>query len=113
VDCWHVLGIHPFEHLDVAGTPVFMLWIGKSTAVRWLELIGYSGVAEYLFRSTTLLSTAISAALADRVHRPDDIEFVVAARGWSECVSFGNFDLYRRRFEETASEYGFCRYVLN
>lgn len=30
VDCWAKLGIRPFEHLDVAGTPVFMLWIGKS-----------------------------------------------------------------------------------
>lgn len=29
VDCWAALGIRPFEHLDVAGTPVFMLWIGK------------------------------------------------------------------------------------
>lgn len=28
VDCWAKLGIRPFEHLDVAGTPVFMLWIG-------------------------------------------------------------------------------------
>lgn len=30
VDCWAKLGIRPFEHLDVAGTPVFMLWIGMS-----------------------------------------------------------------------------------
>jgi len=30
VDCWAKLGIRPFEHLDVAGTPVFMLWIGTS-----------------------------------------------------------------------------------
>lgn len=29
VDCWNALGIRPFEHLDVAGTPVFMLWIGE------------------------------------------------------------------------------------
>jgi prephenate dehydrogenase (NADP+) len=28
VDCWWKLGINPFEHLDVAGTPPFMLWIG-------------------------------------------------------------------------------------
>ncbi|ODN75757.1 hypothetical protein L202_05769 [Cryptococcus amylolentus CBS 6039] len=87
VDCWAKLGIRPYEHLDVAGTPVFMLWIG---------------VAEYLFRSPTLLSSALSAALSDRIHRPDDIEFVVAARGWSECVDVGNFEWYRRRFEETS-----------
>lgn len=30
VDCWAKLGIRPYEHLDVAGTPVFMLWIGMS-----------------------------------------------------------------------------------
>lgn len=33
VDCWAHLDIHPFEHLDVAGTPVFMLWIGKSAEI--------------------------------------------------------------------------------
>lgn len=58
-------------------------------------------MAEYLFRSRTLLSLAISAGLSDRIHRSEDIEFVVAARGWSECVSFGNFDLYENRFVET------------
>lgn len=67
-----------------------------------------SGVAEYLFRSKALLASAISAALSDKVHRPDDIEFCVAARGWSECVSFGNFDLYQRRFQETASKWISC-----
>ncbi|OCF43745.1 prephenate dehydrogenase (NADP+) [Kwoniella heveanensis CBS 569] len=87
VDCWAKLGIRPYEHLAVAGTPVFMLWIG---------------VAEYLFRSPSLVSSAIAAGLSDRIHRPDDVEFVVAARGWSECVTFGNFDWYRKRFEETA-----------
>lgn len=29
VDCWAKLGIDPLEHLEVAGTPVFMLWIGE------------------------------------------------------------------------------------
>ncbi|CAD6564189.1 MAG: prephenate dehydrogenase (NADP(+)) [Tremellales sp. Tagirdzhanova-0007] len=87
VDCWDALGIRPFEHLDVAGTPVFMIWIG---------------VAEYLFRSRSLLSGAIAAGLSDRTHRSEDVEFVLAARGWSECVSFGNFDLYQRRFQETS-----------
>lgn len=29
VDCWAHLDIHPFRHLEVAGTPVFMLWIGE------------------------------------------------------------------------------------
>ena len=86
VDCWHQLRIRPFVHLDLAATPVFRMWIG---------------VAEYLFRSEERLEAAIKAAVHDKSHRSDDTEFVVAARGWSQCVSFGNFDLYRSRFEET------------
>lgn len=70
-----------------------------------------AGVAEYLFRSPTLLQSAITAAVSDKVHRPDDVEFTIAARGWSECVSFGNFDLYQRRFEETASKCSLGQYV--
>lgn len=46
---------------------------------------------------------AIDSAIGDKTHRADDTEFIVAARGWSQCVSFGSFDLYRNRFEETAS----------
>ncbi|KAL7419981.1 prephenate dehydrogenase (NADP(+)) [Cryptotrichosporon argae] len=87
VDCWAQLGIQPYRHLEVAGTPVFMLWIG---------------VAEYLFRSRARLESALDAAVAHPVYRPDDLEFVVAARGWGECVRFGNFGLYERRFKEGA-----------
>lgn len=88
VDCWAALGIRPFVHLALAATPIFRMWIG---------------VAEYLFRSTTRLDYAIEAALTDVSHRADDLEFVVAARGWSQCVRFGNFELYRQRFERTAN----------
>jgi prephenate dehydrogenase (NADP+) len=88
VDCWAHLNIHPFHHLALAATPIFRLWIG---------------VAEYLFRSPTRLDTALEAALHDVSHRSDDLEFVVAARGWSQCVRFGNFELYKRRFVETAA----------
>lgn len=28
------------------------------------------------------------------------MEFVIAARSWSNIVSFGNFELYKRQFEE-------------
>ena len=87
VDCWAALGINPFVHLQLAATPVFRMWIG---------------VAEYLFRSEVRLDAAIDAAVNDVWHRADDLEFVVAARGWSQCVSFGNFELYRERFERTA-----------
>lgn len=89
VDCWHVLGIRPFRHLDLAATPLFRMWIG---------------VAEYLFRDETRLEDAVQAALDDIEHRSDDVEFVVAARGWAQCVQFGSWDMYRERFERTAGE---------
>jgi len=88
VDCWATLSIDPFSDLEVAATPIFRMWIG---------------VAEYLFRSRERLDAALEAALSDTTHRADDLEFTIAARGWSQCVSFGSFELYRRRFEETAS----------
>ncbi|EGN95329.1 hypothetical protein SERLA73DRAFT_187631 [Serpula lacrymans var. lacrymans S7.3] len=88
VDCWAHLGIQPFVHLDLAATPIFRMWIG---------------VAEYLFRSTDRLDQALHSAVWDVSHRSDDLEFVVAARGWSQCVSFGDFELYRKRFAETSS----------
>ncbi|KAI0320406.1 prephenate dehydrogenase [Amylostereum chailletii] len=87
VDSWASLNIQPTVHLEVAATPVFRMWFG---------------VAEYLFLSRERLDAAIRAALYDVSHRYDDVEFVVASRGWSQCVSFGNFELYRQRFEETA-----------
>lgn len=86
VDCWAHLGIQPYHHLALAATPIFRLFLG---------------VAEHLFLSPALLESAIHSALDDTWHRSDDLEFAVAARGWSQCVSFGSFDLYRKRFEET------------
>jgi prephenate dehydrogenase (NADP+) len=86
VDCWAHLGINPYTHLQLAATPIFRLFLG---------------VAEHLFQSPTLLKSAVHSAIYDHWHRADDLEFVVAARGWSQCVSFGSFEVYRRRFEET------------
>ena len=86
VDCWAHLGINPYTHLSLAATPIFRLFLG---------------VAEHLFLSPSLLSASIHSALFDTWHRADDLEFVVAARGWSQCVSFGIFEVYKRRFEET------------
>lgn len=88
VDCWARLGIQPFVHLELAATPIFRLWIG---------------VAEYLFRSNDRLDSAIHAALYDTSHRSNDAEFVIAARGWSQCISFGSFELYKERFTQTSS----------
>uniref|UniRef100_A0A8H8CH92 Uncharacterized protein n=1 Tax=Psilocybe cubensis TaxID=181762 RepID=A0A8H8CH92_PSICU len=87
VDCWAHLYINPYTHLTLAATPLFRLFLG---------------VAEHLFLSpTSLLEASIHSALHDTWHRADDLEFVCAARGWSQCVSFGSFEVYRRRFEET------------
>ncbi|THU84230.1 Prephenate dehydrogenase [Dendrothele bispora CBS 962.96] len=86
VDCWAHLSINPFDHLSLAATPLFRLFLG---------------VAEHLFLQPSLLDSAIHSAIYDTWHRSDDLEFVVAARGWSQCVSFGSFEVYRKRFEET------------
>ncbi|KAK7457767.1 prephenate dehydrogenase (NADP(+)) [Stygiomarasmius scandens] len=88
VDCWAKLDINPFHHLDLAATPLFRLFLG---------------VAQHLFLSPDLLDRAIHSAIHDIWHRSDDLEFVVAARGWSQCVKFGSFEVYRKRFEETRS----------
>ena len=88
VDCWASLGIDPFAHLELAATPIFRLWIG---------------VAEYLFRAPARLDAALAAAMHDVLPRSEDLEFTLAARGWSQCISFGSFELYERRFKETAA----------
>ncbi|KZV98318.1 putative Prephenate dehydrogenase [Exidia glandulosa HHB12029] len=87
VDCWAALGINPFEHLAVAATPIFRLWIG---------------IAQTLFHNAPRLERAIKAGVEDVTYRGNDLEFVVAARGWAQCVAHGSFDLYERRFGETS-----------
>lgn len=82
VDCWNQLGIRPYVHLDLASTPIFRLWLG---------------IAEYLFRNKEMLEASMDAALYDKTIRRDDMEFVTATREWSQCISFGNMDLYRQR----------------
>lgn len=85
VDCWWSLGINPYDHM-ICSTPLFRLWLGAT---------------EYLFRKKSLLEEAIAVAVEDTSFRSDDLEFTFAARGWSECVSFGSFESYRDRFEKT------------
>lgn len=85
-DCWHILHVDPYRHLELAATPVFRMWIG---------------VTQYLFRSPDRLLAACRAAMNDRRFRSDDLEFVVASRGWAQAVQFGDFDAYRKRFEMT------------
>lgn len=85
VDCWSRMGIVPYDHM-ICSTPLFRLWLG---------------VTEYLFRKPTLLDDVIRIAIEDNTFRSDDLEFTFAARGWSDCVTFGNFESYRDRFEST------------
>lgn len=85
VDCWSQLGIVPYDHM-ICSTPLFRLWLG---------------VTEYLFQKPGLLDQVIRIAIEDNTFRSDDLEFTFAARGWSECVTFGDFDSYRDRFEQT------------
>ncbi|KAL8799584.1 MAG: hypothetical protein Q9223_007591 [Gallowayella weberi] len=84
VDCWWKLGIVPYDHM-ICSTPLFRLWLG---------------VTEYLFRKPGLLDEVITIAMEDHTFRSDDLEFTFAARGWSDCVSFGDFSSYRDRFEQ-------------
>jgi prephenate dehydrogenase (NADP+) len=87
VDSWAALNIRPFAHLSLAATPIFRMWIG---------------IAEALYRSPERLDAAIDASThVTSAYRSDDLEFVVAARGWSQCVSFGSFKLYEERFMYT------------
>ncbi|TQB76987.1 prephenate dehydrogenase (NADP(+)) [Monascus purpureus] len=83
VDCWSRLGIIPYDHM-ICSTPLFRLWLG---------------VTEYLFRNPDLLEEALNTAIDDSTFRSDDLEFTFAARAWSDCVSFGDFESYRDRFE--------------
>ncbi|KAM0797183.1 hypothetical protein BDR22DRAFT_892504 [Usnea florida] len=88
VDCWWKLGIVPYDHM-ICSTPPFRLWLG---------------VTEYLFSKPQLLAEVIDTAIEDNTFRSDDLEFTFAARGWSDCVSFGDFASYKDRFERI-SEY--------
>lgn len=85
VDSWHQLGIVPYDHM-ICLTPLFRIFLG---------------VTEYLFCTPALLDECISVAVSDTLFRQDDLEFTLAARHWLSIVLFGNFDLYRRQFEQT------------
>ena len=84
VDCWWKLGIIPYDHM-ICSTPLFRIWLG---------------VTEYLFCTEDVLNDAIQTAFTDTSHVSDDLEFTFGARAWSDCVSFGDFDSYRDRFED-------------
>jgi prephenate dehydrogenase (NADP+) len=48
-----------------------------------------------------LLDEVIRIAIEDASFRSDDLEFTFAARGWSDCVTFGDFESYKDRFQST------------
>ncbi|KAL6945019.1 prephenate dehydrogenase (NADP(+)) [Hanseniaspora vineae] len=85
VDCWYQLGIIPYDHM-ICSTPLFRIFLG---------------VSEYLFSNEKLLLQSIEAGCRDTEFRGDDLEFVIAARNLSMMVSHGDFELYRKIFEET------------
>ncbi|KAG9239388.1 hypothetical protein BJ875DRAFT_501437 [Amylocarpus encephaloides] len=85
VDCWSRLDIVPYDHM-ICSTPLFRLWLG---------------VTEYLFRKPGLLDDVIKIAMDDDTFRSDDLEFTFAARGWSDCVTFGDFESWKDRFQST------------
>lgn len=85
VDSWFQLGIVPYDHM-ICSTPLFRIWLG---------------VTEYVFCTPGLLEKVIKFVIHDHTFRRDDMEFVIAARTWSDIVHHGDFDLYRRTFEKT------------
>lgn len=85
VDCWYQLGIIPYDHM-ICSTPLFRIFLG---------------VSEYLFSNEKLLLQSIEAGCQNTEFRGDDLEFVIAARNLSMMVSHGDFELYRKIFEET------------
>ncbi|EEB09447.2 prephenate dehydrogenase Tyr1 [Schizosaccharomyces japonicus yFS275] len=85
VDSWAKLGIKPQKQM-ICSTPLFRLWVG---------------VAEYIFRQPEMLDRAIKVMLRQSDFCSDDLEFVIAARSWSDCVENGDFDTYKKRFLKT------------
>ncbi|GMM30260.1 prephenate dehydrogenase (NADP(+)) [Martiniozyma asiatica (nom. inval.)] len=85
VDSWSQLGIVPYDHI-ICSTPLFRIFLG---------------VSEYLFCTPGLLEECISVAVSDTNFRQDDLQFTMASREWSNVVSYGDFNLYRTKFEST------------
>lgn len=85
VDSWFQLGIVPYDHM-ICSTPLFRIWLG---------------VTEYIFCTPGLLESIIQFVTKDHTFRRDDLEFVIAARSWSDIVHHGDFELYKTTFEKT------------
>lgn len=87
VDSWCELGIVPYDHI-ICSTPLFRIFLG---------------VSEYLFCTPNLLDDCIEFGINNSSFRADDLNFTIAAREWSNIVSYGDFKLYKDKFEKTQS----------
>lgn len=85
VDSWSQLDIVPYDHI-ICSTPLFRIFLG---------------VTEYLFCTPNLLEECINVAIGDVTFRQDDLQFTMASREWSSAVSYGDFNLYKAKFERT------------
>lgn len=85
VDSWSQLDIVPYDHI-ICSTPLFRIFLG---------------VSEYLFCTPGLLEECINVAINDITFRQDDLQFTMASREWSNVVSYGDFNLYQKKFENT------------
>lgn len=83
-DTWVSLGVLPYDHI-ICSTPLFRIFLG---------------VTEYLFCTPQLLEESIEAACTDPTFRSDDLEFVIAARQWSDLVTYGDYNLYKTKFQD-------------
>lgn len=54
-----------------------------------------------MFCTPGYLEESIDVAVNDTSFRQDDLNFTIAAQTWSNIISFGNFELYKREFEDT------------
>ncbi|KAF8270014.1 Prephenate dehydrogenase [Lactarius quietus] len=87
VDCWAHLGIKPLKHLDLARRRSFACGSGSPSIYFGQK----SGSMLPSKRRCMMCRTAMTTSNS------------CVSRGWSQCVSFGNFEWYKSRFEETAS----------
>lgn len=85
VDSWSQLDIIPYDHI-ICSTPLFRIFLG---------------VSEYLFCTPGLLESCIEVAIANTAFRQDDLQFTMASREWANIVSYGDFNLYKQKFENT------------
>ncbi|GAQ34489.1 hypothetical protein ABL_00723 [Aspergillus niger] len=128
VDCWSKLGIVPYDHM-ICSTPLFRLWLGVTEYLfrnpELLEAALDTAVDDKTFRSDDLEFTFAARTLAAFVrfysspmdmdgnptpppmhiysdlynNSTTDVIHYEIVQAWSDCVSFGDFESYRDRFE--------------